>query len=100
MYVTSGQNTAQYETMYDSKFVGALSSVNHKGLHQGWTQTSLYLQAIHFDKSLHHTSCQGKTQHSTEQRTLRQDKTIVAYEKINQLHTHNRWITIQWSVRQ
>ena len=28
--------------------VGALSPVNHKGLHQGWTQTSLYLQIIHF----------------------------------------------------
>ena len=26
---------------------GALSPVNHKGLHQGWTQTSLYLQVIH-----------------------------------------------------
>ena len=26
-----------------SYLVGALSPVNHKGLHQGWTQTSLYL---------------------------------------------------------
>ena len=25
-----------------------LSPVNHNGLHQGWTQTSLYLQVIHF----------------------------------------------------
>ena len=31
-----------------SSFVGALSPVNHKGLRQGWTQTSLYLQVIHF----------------------------------------------------
>ena len=29
---------------------------NHKGLHQGWTQTSLYLQAIHF-ASHRITSC-------------------------------------------
>ena len=28
--------------------VGALSPVIHKGLNQGWTQTSLYLQVIHF----------------------------------------------------
>ena len=34
--------------------VGALSPVNHKGLHQGWTQTSLYLQVIHFTS--HHTT--------------------------------------------
>ena len=34
--------------------VGALSSVNHKGLHQGWKQTSLYLQVIHFTS--HHTT--------------------------------------------
>ena len=26
---------------------GALSPVNHKGLHQGWKQTSIYLQVIH-----------------------------------------------------
>ena len=31
-----------------SQLVGALSPVNHKGLHQGRTQTSLYLQVIHF----------------------------------------------------
>ena len=31
-----------------SLFVGALSPVNHKGLHQGRTHTSLYLQVIHF----------------------------------------------------
>ena len=31
-----------------SLLVGALSTVNHKGLHQGWTQTSLYLQVIYF----------------------------------------------------
>ena len=37
-----------------SSLVGALSPVNHKGLHQGWTQTSLYLQVIHFTS--HHTT--------------------------------------------
>ena len=36
-----------------SSFVGALSPVSHKGLHQGWTQTSLYLQVSHFTS--HHT---------------------------------------------
>ena len=34
---------------------GALSPVSHKGLHQGWTKTSLYLQAIHFTS--HHVFC-------------------------------------------
>ena len=38
-----------------SQLVGALSPVNHKGLHQGWTQTSLYLKVIHFTS--HHTIC-------------------------------------------
>ena len=33
---------------------GALSPVNHKGLRQGWTQTSLYLQVIH--STSHHTT--------------------------------------------
>ena len=34
---------------YDTSWLGsALSPVNHKGLHQGWTQTSLYFQVIHF----------------------------------------------------
>ena len=28
------------------KLVGALSPVSHKGLHQGWTQTSFYLQVL------------------------------------------------------
>ena len=37
-----------------SKLVGALSPVNHKGLHQGWTQISLYLQVINFTS--HHTT--------------------------------------------
>ena len=37
-----------------SKLVGALSPVNHKGLHQGCTQTSLDLQVIHFTS--HHTT--------------------------------------------
>ena len=36
------------------KLVGALSPVNHKGLHQGWTQTSLYLQVIDFTS--HHAT--------------------------------------------
>ena len=34
--------------------VGALRQVNNKGLHQGWTQTLLYLQVIHFTS--HHTT--------------------------------------------
>ena len=34
--------------------VGAFSPVNHKELHQGWTQTSLYLRVIHFTS--HHTT--------------------------------------------
>ena len=37
--------------------VCALSPVNHKGLHQGWTQTSLGLQVIHFTSHFHHKSC-------------------------------------------
>ena len=37
-----------FSRQFASKLVGALSPVNHKGLHQGWTQTSLYLQVIHF----------------------------------------------------
>ena len=37
-----------------SQLVGALSPVNHKGLHQGWTQISIYLQVIHFES--HHTT--------------------------------------------
>ena len=36
------------------KLVGALSQVNHRRLHQGWTQTSLYLQVSHFTS--HHTT--------------------------------------------
>ena len=33
------------EATYNTyKLVGALSPVNRKGLHQGWTQTSLYHQ--------------------------------------------------------
>ena len=42
-------------TQFVNKLVSALSPVNHKGLHQDWTQTSLYLQVIHF-KSHHHTT--------------------------------------------
>ena len=38
-----------------SQSVGALSPADHKGLHQGWTQTSLFLQVIHF-KRQHDTS--------------------------------------------
>ena len=37
-----------------SKLVCALSPVNHKGLHQGWTQTSLYLKVI--QSTSHHTT--------------------------------------------
>ena len=36
-----------------TQLVGALSQVNHKGLHQDGTQTSLCLQVIHFTS--HHT---------------------------------------------
>ena len=39
-----------------SQLVGALSPVSHKGSHQGWTQTSIYLKVIHFT-SHHTTSC-------------------------------------------
>ena len=39
----------KYNTCLDiCLLVGALSQVNHKGLHQGWTQTSFYLQVNHF----------------------------------------------------
>ena len=40
-----------------SQFVGALSPVNHKGLHQGWTPTSLSLHVYSFHMSLYHNSC-------------------------------------------
>ena len=40
--------------LWASELVGALSPENHRGLHQGWTQTSLYLQVIHFTS--HHTT--------------------------------------------
>ena len=36
----------------EEELLGALSPFNHKGLHQGWTQTSLYLQVIHFTSHL------------------------------------------------
>ena len=38
-----------------SQLVGTLSPVNHKGLHQGWTQTSLS-PSYSFHKSLYHKS--------------------------------------------
>ena len=41
-------------TDFFSSLVGALSPVNHKGLHLGWTQTSLYLQVSRFTS--HHTT--------------------------------------------
>ena len=37
-----------------SELFGALSPVNYKGLHRGWTQTSLCLQVVHFTS--HHTT--------------------------------------------
>ena len=43
------------KTFKISYLVGALIPVNHKGLNQGWTQTSLCLQVIHFT-SYHATS--------------------------------------------
>ena len=33
--------------LLDSQLVGALSPVNHKGLHQSWKQISIYLHVIH-----------------------------------------------------
>ena len=39
-----------------SHLVGALDRVNLKGLHQGWTQTSVYLQVIH--STSHYTEYQ------------------------------------------
>ena len=41
-------------TQLVSQLAGALSPDKHKGLHQGWTQTSLYLKVIHFTS--HHTT--------------------------------------------
>ena len=38
---------AVHTTEEFSWLVDALSPVNHKGLHQGCTQTSIYLQVIH-----------------------------------------------------
>ena len=37
-----------------NELVDALSPGSHRGLHQGWTQTSLYLLLIHFTN--HHTT--------------------------------------------
>ena len=53
----TGQRTEPWGTPYTrfvSQLVGALSQVNHKGLHQGWTQTIFYLKVIHFTN--HHTT--------------------------------------------
>ena len=44
-------------SMFVCLLVGALSPVNHKGLHQGWTQTSFYFQVCHFTS--HHTTKSG-----------------------------------------
>ena len=41
-------------TSHENELVGDLSPVSHKGLHQGWTQTSLYHQVIHFTS--HHNT--------------------------------------------
>ena len=38
---------ALHEQLLVSNLVGALSPVNHKGVHQDRTQTSIYLQVIH-----------------------------------------------------
>ena len=40
-----------------SQLVGALSPVSHKGLHQGWTQTSLCFQSYSFHEPSYHKSC-------------------------------------------
>ena len=38
----------------ERRLIDALSPVNHKGLQQGWKQTSIYPQAIH--STSHHTA--------------------------------------------
>ena len=45
------------------QLVGALSPVNHKGLHQGWTQTLIYLQVIH--STSHYTTSLFCSNHSS-----------------------------------
>ena len=50
----SKQGNQFYPVAPHSQLVGALSPVNHKGLHHGCTQTSLYLQVSHFTS--HHTT--------------------------------------------
>ena len=54
LFCTIDSLLASLQQMLVSWLVGALSRVNHKGLHQGWTQTSLYLLVIHFTS--HHTT--------------------------------------------
>ena len=53
--VLSACRAHESETGMVSLLVGALRPVSHKGLHQSWTQISLYLQVIHFT-SRHTTS--------------------------------------------
>ena len=43
-----------YPFLHRDLLVGALNPVNHKGLHQGRTQTPIYLHVIHFTS--HHTT--------------------------------------------
>ena len=45
------------------QLVGALSPVNHKGLHQGWTQTLIYLQVTH--STSHYTTSLFCSNHSS-----------------------------------
>ena len=45
--------SGQFNRQLVSQLVGALSPVSYKGLHQGWTQTSLYLQVVNFTS--HHS---------------------------------------------
>ena len=52
--VFPGSNDDDNDSFLTHELVGALSPVNHKGLFQGWTQTSLNLQVIHFTS--HHTT--------------------------------------------
>ena len=48
LILTTTEQSNLFTRLLFCLLVGALSPVNHKGLHQGWTQTSLYLQVIHF----------------------------------------------------
>ena len=48
------ERETETEAETERELAGTLSPVKHRGLHQGWTQTSLYLQFIYFTS--HHTT--------------------------------------------